>query len=119
MLLVEDDDDMRAIVRRAFELAGHPLIECARGDEVYDTLEAVRVDAIILDKELPGRDGLELLQALRWSHPKVPVIFVTAHGGPDVQQRALQAGAAYYLEKPFRLSHLLEVVGSVVRPVTF
>jgi two-component system nitrogen regulation response regulator GlnG len=72
--------------------------------------------AIILDHELPGDWGLEVLPLLRQRHPGVPVIVITAFGGPRLRAIAEGLGAAGYLDKPFRLAQLLSVVRQVLAP---
>jgi two-component system nitrogen regulation response regulator GlnG len=72
--------------------------------------------AIILDHEMPGDWGLEVLAALRSAHPEVPVIFVTAFGSAAMRDAATRDGAAAYLGKPFRLDDLIATLHRLVAP---
>ena len=115
VLVVEDDQDMRALLRRILEGTGYRVLERGRADGLPEALQELRVDVVVLDKEMPGTGGLQALAQLRRSHPRLPVILITAFGGPDVERRALALGATRYLEKPFSLRHLLESVRQASR----
>lgn len=116
VLVVDDDDEMRALVRRALEFEGYEVSERDRGTHIVDTLRRAPVDLIILDKEMPGLTGIDLLPVLRREFPGVPVLFVTAFGGREVADTAIRLGAARYLEKPFRLGQLRDAVDELLRP---
>jgi DNA-binding response OmpR family regulator len=113
ILLVDDDDEMRSFLRRALGIHGYPVVDQSSAAQVVATLDAETFDAVILDKEMPGVNGLDLLRALRDRHPELPVIFVTAFGGPRLGEEVLRMGAARYLEKPFRVGDLLEALRQV------
>jgi DNA-binding NtrC family response regulator len=107
VLVVDDDAEMRAMLRRALEGVGYAVTECERVDEVEEALATGPAHAVVLDKELPGQGGLDLLPGLRAAHPHLPVILVTAFGGAEVEHDARRLGATVYLEKPFRLGDLV------------
>jgi DNA-binding NtrC family response regulator len=110
VLVVDDDDGMRALLRRMLEDEGYQVMELDRGSRVMQVLRDVPFDLIILDKEMPGISGLELLPMLRNEFPEIPVVFVTAFGGHQIAARAIRLGATSYLEKPFRLARLRDAV---------
>ena len=110
VLVVDDDDELRALIRRALEREGHDVVDHPRGDGVLPLLESQPFDAVILDREIPGVSGLDLLPVLRRQHPETPVIFITAFGGARLASHVLRIGAARYLEKPFRLGEVVEAV---------
>ena len=114
VLVVDDDDDMRAMLRRTLEADGYHVTERNRGTHVLETLRGAPFDLIILDKEMPGITGLELLPALHRDFPEVPVVLVTAFGGRQVAASALRLGAANYLEKPFKLAQLRDAIDGLV-----
>jgi CheY-like chemotaxis protein len=114
VLVVDDDDEMRALLRRMLESDGYPVTERSRATHVLETLRTSPFDLVILDKEMPGLTGLELLPMLRREFPQLPVVFVTAFGGRQVASAALRLGATSYLEKPFRLAQLLDAIDSVL-----
>jgi DNA-binding response OmpR family regulator len=114
LLVVDDDDDMRALLRRTLESDGYEVAERDRGTHVLEALRGSSFDLIVLDKEMPGLNGLDLLPLLRREFPQLPVVFVTAFGGRQVEASALRLGAASYLEKPFRLGQLLDAIDGLI-----
>ena len=114
VLVDDDDDEMRALLRRTLEADGYQVTERDRGTHVVETLRGAPFDLIILDKEMPGLGGLDLLPILRREFPAVPVVFVTAFGGRQVAASALRLGAASYLEKPFKLAQLRDAINGLI-----
>jgi DNA-binding NtrC family response regulator len=104
---------MRALVRRTLEFDGHQVAELDRGTHVVETLRGAPFDLVILDKEMPGLTGIDLLPILHREFPTVPVVLVTAFGGRQVASSALRLGAARYLEKPFRLGQLRDAIEGI------
>jgi DNA-binding response OmpR family regulator len=116
VLVVEDDEAMRATLRQALEREGHRVLEQVSGDHVLALLESQAFDVVVLDRDLPGKNGLDLLPVLRRRFPSVAVIFITAFGGARVAEEVLLLGAARYLEKPFRMRELLDAVLQATDP---
>jgi CheY-like chemotaxis protein len=115
VLIIEDDSAMRALLEDVLERIGHRVIALADGTELPSVVERERFDVVILDKEMPGPNGLDLLSFLRHRRPAAPVIFVTAFGGPDVAEEAARRGAYSYLEKPFRVGTIIDTLAAVPR----
>lgn len=113
-MVIDDDAEMRAVLRDLLTREGFRVHEEIGGEHVIPSLEGVHPDAIVLDKEMPGASGLDLVSYIGRRHPTVPVILVTAFGGADTRAEALRRGAAGYLEKPFRVAHLLDMLREVV-----
>ena len=114
VLVVDDDDEMRALLRRMLESEGYDVTERSRATHVLETLRNSPFGLVILDKEMPGLTGLDLLPMLRREFPYLPVVFVTAFGGRQVASSALRLGATCYLEKPFRLAQLHDAIDGVM-----
>ena len=114
VLVVDDDAEMRALLRRTLEFDGHQVTELDRGTHVVEVLRGSPFDLVVLDKEMPGLSGIDLLPILRREFPKVPVVLVTAFGGRQVATSALRLGAASYLEKPFRLGQLRDAIDGII-----
>lgn len=114
VLVVDDDAEMRVLLRRTLEFDGHQVTELDRGAHVVGTLREATFDLIILDKEMPGLTGFDLLPVLRREFPQLPVVLVTAFGGRQIATSALRLGAASYLEKPFRLGQLRDAIEGIV-----
>jgi DNA-binding response OmpR family regulator len=109
VIIVDDDAEMRALLRDALERDGFDVREDS-GDQLVPLLERGAPDAIVLDKEMAGVNGLDLLSYIRQRHPGLPVIVVTAFGGTEVEAEALKRGATYYIDKPFRVARLLAML---------
>ena len=114
VMIVDDDAEMRALLSDALEREGFRVREHGAGDQLLQLVAEWFPDAVVLDKELVSANGLDLLRDLRRAHPETAVVLVTAFGGSEVQAEALRLGAAYYMDKPFRVSRLLEVLWEVV-----
>jgi DNA-binding NtrC family response regulator len=113
VLVIEDDGAMRALLRDAAERAGHRVIERPDGTDIEALVARESFDAVILDKEMPGPSGLDILSFLRTRLPAVPVILVTAFGGLAIAEEAARRGAYSYLEKPFRMATVLDTLAAI------
>lgn len=109
-LVVDDDPAMRALLRDWLEREGFRVIEEPSGERLLALARGTRFDVVILDKEMPGLGGFDVLPAIRRQRPEVPVILVTAFGGALVAEEALKLGAQQYLEKPFQFRALIAAV---------
>jgi DNA-binding NtrC family response regulator len=113
VLIIEDDSAMRAVLRDVLEREGYRVTERPDGTDAPVLAERERFDAVILDKEMAGPNGLDVLSFLRARLPAVPVIFVTAFGGRTVAEEAARRGAYSYLEKPFRMATILDTLAAI------
>ena len=113
VMIVDDDAEMRALLRDALERDGFDVREDS-GGHLVPLLERRAPDAIVLDKEMAGVNGLDLLSYIRQRYPDLPVIVVTAFGGTEVEAEALRRGATYYIDKPFRVARLLGMLRAVL-----
>ena len=86
----------------------------ATGRAFLDSLSASRPDCIVLDLQMPGLNGIDVMNALARAGLAVPVVMVTGHDEPDSRERCLAAGARAYLCKPFDDAALLHAVGEAV-----
>lgn len=115
VLVVDDDSAMRTLLKDWLERGGFRVIEEPTADRLLAAAKETQLDAVVLDKEMPGVGGFEVLPAFRRQWPEVPVILITAFGGEAVAEEALRLGARIYLEKPFQLRALLEAVRDATR----
>jgi two-component system OmpR family response regulator len=114
-LVIEDDADTAAYVIRGLKEHGHAADLASTGRDGAFLAGNEAYDAIILDRMLPGMDGLALVKMLRGVGVKTPVLFLTALGGIDDRVEGLNAGADDYLIKPFAFSELLARVHALTR----
>lgn len=114
VLVVDDDETVRDVVRRYLELAGHRVTLAGDGEQALDLVALAEPDLIVLDLMLPGIDGLEVCRRIR-QRSAVPVVMLTALGEEENRIAGLQLGADDYVTKPFSPKELSLRVGSVLR----
>ncbi len=115
VLIVEDDEAIATGLSLNLRLAGHRPTVARDGDEALARVDAADFDMVLLDINLPRRNGLEVLQAIRASDNVVPVIVVSARDGETDKVAALRLGADDYVTKPFALAELLARIDAVLR----
>ena len=99
ILIVEDKDGLRRMLRQTLEAAGHPVAEAADGAEATRKLADARYDLVVTDLKLPKRDGLQVLKAAKEADPESQVIVMTAFGTVASAVQAMKDGAFDYIEK--------------------
>lgn len=115
LLLVEDDAETRAYVRRGLSELGHVVDVAADGHEGLLLASEGQYDVVVLDRMLPRLDGMALLAALRASAVQTPVLMLTALGDVEARVEGIEAGADDYLAKPFAFSELAVRVAALAR----
>jgi DNA-binding response OmpR family regulator len=114
ILVVDDDDDIRGLLRALLERAGHEVFEAADGRAGLRELYEGSPDLIILDVTMPGLDGWATLERIR-EVTDVPVLMLTAHDAELERVRGLKAGADDYVVKPFGRQELVARVEVLLR----
>jgi DNA-binding response OmpR family regulator len=107
VLLIEDEPGIVDFLRRGLEAEGFGVEAALDGVEGERLAMTGRFDAVVLDLMLPGRSGLEVLEALQRAWPAMPVIVLTALGEIEDRVHGLEAGAVDYLAKPFSMAELV------------
>jgi diguanylate cyclase (GGDEF)-like protein len=117
ILIADDSPVVRAVVRDGLEAEGYLVHEAEDGLAAIAACREVRPDAVLLDIEMPGMDGREVLDKLKRDPDlrEVPVVFLTGRTSTDDLVAGLRAGAHDYLKKPFEPAELLARIGSAVR----
>ena len=115
VLIIEDDREAAAFLRRGLEEAGHVVDLAWDGDTGLELAFAASYDALVVDRMLPRRDGLAVVSALRESGHKTPVLILSALGQVDDRVAGLRAGGDDYLVKPYALRELLARLDALVR----
>jgi DNA-binding NtrC family response regulator len=110
LLIVDDDEEMRGLLRKVLEKEGYHVSVAGDGREALAVLARGRFDLVVTDMLMPYDGGLELLETLRRIHPALPVIIVTAFGDWHSYTRALELGAAAFISKPLRMTELIAAV---------
>ncbi len=117
--LVDDDAAVRESLEALLLAAGFDPVAFGSAADFLATFDATDAGCILLDVRMPGMDGLTLLETLGPARKGVPVVMMTAHGDVPMAARAMRAGAADFVEKPFRQQELLgSLAAAVARPAT-
>jgi len=117
VLIVEDHDDTREMLKTFLGMVGCHVIEAEDGDRALNVAEKARPDLILLDMKIPRLDGLTVTRLIR-SHPnlhEVPIVAVTGNATPQFQAEVLRAGCNYCLVKPIDFDRLEDLIQMLTR----
>lgn len=106
VLIIDDEETLARNIRTYLTRHGYEARIAGSGEEGLAALDSFNPDLVLLDFQLPGMDGLEILRRIRTAARHVKVVMMTAHGGVPVAVDAMKAGAYDYLTKPLALSEL-------------
>ena len=112
VLVVEDFEDNRFMMRRLLEMSGYRVVEAVNGNQAVEAAERERPDIILMDLSLPMLDGLAATRRIR-AHDglsKVPIVAVSAHDSADFHAEALAAGCNEYVTKPIDFDQLVQLL---------
>ena len=115
VLVVDDDVDIRVSLDRGLRLSGFSVRTAADGDSALAAVAERRPDCIVLDVNMPGMDGVEVVTRLRGLGIDVPVCMLSARDAVDDRIVGLEAGADDYLVKPFALDELIARIRALLR----
>jgi two-component system OmpR family response regulator len=115
LLLIEDDQETASEITAEFADLGFDVAWAASGIEGLDKARSGKPDVLIVDRMLPGMDGLTIVEALRKEAVRAPVLVLSALGAVDDRVRGLRAGGDDYLTKPFELVELIARVEALLR----
>ena len=115
ILLVEDEESIRNLLRLNLELEGYEVVCTANGRKALDLIEGQHFDLLLLDVMLPDVDGFTITEQVRLSNPEVPILLLTAKDTAQDRVMGLKKGADDYLTKPFNLEELLLRVSKLMR----
>jgi len=114
ILIVDDAQQVRRVLRTALSSAGYTIYEAGTGEEALDAIRASTPDAILLDVNMPGMGGLEACREIRRSLD-VPILMLTVRNAERDKVMALDAGADDYVVKPFGMQELLARIRAALR----
>lgn len=115
ILLVEDEEQIRKIVKLNLELDNYEVITAENGKIALELINGQHFDLLLLDIMLPEINGLQICEQVRLINKNVGIIFISAKDGPNNRIEGLKMGADDYLSKPFNLEELLLRVKNVIR----
>lgn len=99
LMIVDDHEGMRSVIRKLVAAPGDSIMECASGDEALQAVSDFKPDCVTMDISMPGLCAFKTTRNLRAAHPPVRVIFVSSHDQPDYRRAAREAGAVGYVVK--------------------
>ena len=109
ILVVDDDPDIRQVLQDRLQSYGYVVDTAANGWAALRALARTTLSGIFLDLRMPGMDGLEVLEHIRFQLPSIPVVIITAAGAPEQAIRAISAGAQTCILKPFDTSQIKQI----------
>lgn len=122
ILLVEDEDMLRGLIRELLEIKGFAVLEASQGVEALELMEAAAkpVDLVLTDVVMPHMSGSELVERLREEYPVLKVIFMSGYTGANnaAIHKSLEMPGVAFLQKPFRLNALISVVEDLLQRPT-
>jgi DNA-binding response OmpR family regulator len=117
ILLIEDDDSVRTMLRLTLAHAGHTVIEARNGKEGLELFQHARADLVITDIVMPEKEGIEVLMELRKMHTPVPILVISGAGQDRAEiylGMATLMGAAKVLAKPFSADVLMATINDLL-----
>jgi DNA-binding NtrC family response regulator len=113
ILIVEDGQSQREMLRDFLRSEGHTVTEAENGEKALKTVFSGHFDLILLDYKMPGMDGLQALKEVKHINPEIDIAIITAYGTIETAVEALKAGAVDYITKPVDLDELIILVNRV------
>jgi DNA-binding NtrC family response regulator len=114
ILVIEDDEEMRSLLKDFFLEEGFETASVENGSEAFRKLAKESFDLIITDVRMPGLTGLDILPGIKKLQPESPIIVITAFGTEEVHRRAIERGATAYLEKPIHFHKLKTMIHEII-----
>ncbi len=114
ILVADDEKSIRLTVSQALASQGYEVATATDGTMALEKIKSLSVDLLLLDINMPGMDGIEVLKKATTQQPSLKVVMISAHGSVDNAVEAMKLGAVDYLQKPFTPSELRELVQRVL-----
>ena len=118
ILVVDDEPNIRTMVRSCLEAEGYGVREAANGREALDATARWSPDLVLLDLAMPRMDGLEALPLIRAAVPDVRVVVLSGFNQDTLARKALEAGADHYVVKGGSMRELLDLAESLFAPAS-
>lgn len=115
LLIIDDEENIRKMLKQSLETDGYRIDLALNGEEGFEKVKEANYDLILLDLNLPGMDGIEVLEKLRENDISTPVLIVTGYGSVDSAVKVMKLGAIDYLQKPFNPKDIKEQVRQILQ----
>ena len=117
ILIVDDEIDIREILRFALETPGRLVFEAGNGEEALSVVEKEKIDLILTDLAMPKMNGFELLRKLKMIGKSLPIIVLTGHADSMVANQIRPYGVVHFLTKPWDSDHLDKIVQEILAKI--
>lgn len=117
IVVAEDFDDTRAMIRRALEMSGYQVVEATNGQEAVEIVQQECPDLILMDLNMPRMDGLNATEQIRECRTicnDVPILAITAYDTIGMKDAALKAGCSGYITKPLDFDRLEKIISRIL-----
>ena len=116
LMIVDDEETLTYSLYQSFILAkqDYEVVTASSGEEASDKLKLDKYDLVITDISMPGMSGLELLAWIQKNYPDTEVVVMTAYGSEDKREEAMNLGARNYIEKPFEIKEIKQLVMEIL-----
>jgi len=114
IVVADDQPGVRSLLSEVLRKEGFALLEAGSGEEAIEIMAQQPVDLIFLDVKMPRLDGVSALQKILEQPHSPPVVMMTAQGQDDLKKRVMGMGAAAYLEKPFDIGVIMQIIEQLV-----
>ena len=111
--ILDDDPSIRTALARLLKAEGMVVASYATSDQLLDALALTIPDLLLLDFQMPGMNGLDVLKVLGKRQMRIPTIMITAHDAPGLRSACLHAGAVAYLNKPISADQLVPLIQNI------
>jgi two-component system nitrogen regulation response regulator GlnG len=115
VLIVDDEQSVRYSFKKLLGTSNYELIEASNAETALATFNREKPNLVILDIEMPEKDGIQVLKELKEISPSTPVIIITAYGSGDRVIKAMKYGAYEYVEKPFDIPRLISIIDEALK----
>jgi DNA-binding NtrC family response regulator len=118
LLIVDDEETLTFSLYQSFILAkqNYEVVTASNAEEAIERLKEKEFDLVVSDISMPGMSGLDLLGYIKKNSPNTEVIIMTAYGSDDKRDEAMSKGAAGYIEKPFEIREVKQMVMNILNP---
>ncbi len=113
--VVDDEESVRLALARMLRASLYEVTVFGSGEEFLHSLRTSQPDCVVLDFQMPGLTGRDVLRALTLAKLRLPIIIVTAHDQPTLREKTLADGAIAYLAKPLRRENLVAAIDAAIR----
>lgn len=116
IMVIDDQPGVRRLIFEVLNQAGFNVMLATNGNEALEKVTAEELKLIILDMKMPGMGGLEFLKELRRRASNLPVIVITAYSEQNIVEEVKKLGVHFFLQKPFDIYQLYQLVHQILRP---